>query len=38
MDDEREGMGAAGCLVIAFGVSILLWLALGAAGMAILGG
>ena len=38
MNDEREGMGAAGWLVIAFGVSILLWLALGAAGMAILGG
>jgi len=38
MNDEREGMGAAGCLVVAFGVCVLIALVFGAAGMAILGG
>jgi hypothetical protein len=38
MNDEREGMGAAGWLVVAFGVCVLIALVFGAAGMAILGG
>ena len=38
MNDEREGMGAAGWLVVAFGVCVLIALVLGAAGVAILGG
>jgi hypothetical protein len=40
MNDENEtetdGMGAAGCLVIAFGISILLWFIIVRAGMALL--
>ena len=38
MNDDREGMGAAGWLVVAFGVCVLIALVLGAAGMAILEG
>ncbi len=38
MNDEREGMGAAGWLVVAFVVCVLIALVFGAAGMAILGG
>ena len=38
MNDEREGMGAAAWLVVAFGVCVLIARVFGAAGVAILGG
>ena len=38
MNDDREGRGAAGWLVVAFGVCVLIALVFGAAGMAALGG
>ncbi len=38
MNDEREGMGAAGWLVIFVVIVILLFVVFGAAGMAALGG
>ena len=38
MNDEREGMGAAAWLVVAFVVCVLIALVFGAAGVAILGG